>query len=262
MQMERMPVLFIGHGSPTNALENNRFTKSWEEIARALPRPKAILSVSAHWYTDGLFVNGAKKPEQIYDMYGFPKEFYEIKYPVSGDPELASEAASLTGAHVTEEWGIDHGTWAVLTRIFPDADIPVVQFSVDGNLEAEGHFEIGRKLAPLRDEGILIFGSGSIVHNLERVDWNMDAGLSWALSFDREIKEKIQAGDFDAVVKYGSLPSYTPKVFSTPEHFDPLLTVLGAAGKDDAVKVFSEGSTLGAISMTSYLLGRQAEEKE
>ena len=253
--MERMPVLFIGHGSPTNALENNRFTKSWEEIARALPRPKAILSVSAHWYTDGLFVNGAKKPEQIYDMYGFPKEFYEIKYPVSGDPELASEAASLTGAHVTEEWGIDHGTWAVLTRIFPDADIPVVQFSVDGNLEAEGHFEIGRKLAPLRDEGILIFGSGSIVHSLPQVRWDMAGGLPWCLAFDQEIKEKITAKDFSSVVHYRTLSSYTPKVFPTPEHFYPLLTVLGAAGENDPVRVFAEGSALGAISMTSYRIG-------
>ena len=253
--MERMPVMFIGHGSPTNALENNRFTKSWEEIARELPRPKAILSVSAHWYTQGLFVNASSKPKQIYDMYGFPKEFYEIKYPAPGDPMLAADTALLTGARITEDWGIDHGTWAVLKRVFPEADVPIVQLSVDGELDAEGQFAMGEKLRSLRENGVLIFGSGSIVHNLECVDWSMDDGQDWALDFDREVKEKILAGNFGAVTDYRHLSAYTPKVFTTPEHFYPLLTVLGAADEKDKVKVFSEGSTLGAISMTSYLFG-------
>lgn len=251
----RMPVVFTGHGSPMNTVENNRFTKEWTQLSEFIPKPKAILAVSAHWYTHGLFVNRSGQPEQIYDMYGFPQELYDIKYEPKGSPELARRAAGLTGAAETDEWGIDHGTWSVLRRIFPDADVPVVQLSVNGDAGADFQYQIGRKLAPLRDEGILIFGSGSIVHNLRKVDWESDDGYDWCRDFDAEIKEKIAAGKYADVVDYRHLPAYRPDVFATPEHFYPLLTVLGAAAPEDGVRVFSEGSTLGAISMTGYLLG-------
>lgn len=256
--MKKMPVLFIGHGSPTNAAEDNRFTESWKTAAREIPKPKAILSISAHWVTRGLRINDSENPRQIYDMYGFPERFYQIRYPACGDPELAHRAAALTGALPDNSWGIDHGTWAVLTRLFPDADVPVVQLSVDGTLNAEEQLEAGKKLQPLREEGVLIFGSGSIVHSLEHVDWNMDSGYPWCLDFDREVMEKITSGDYKAAADFQKLKSYTPAVFSTPEHYYPLLTVLGAAGADDRVRVFAEGSTLGSISMTSYLIGPQS----
>lgn len=255
-----MPVVFAGHGSPMNTIEENRFTREWERAASFLPKPKAVLAISAHWYTHGLYVNNQEKPKQIFDMYGFPEELYQVRYEPQGSPELAAKTAELLGAVPTADWGIDHGTWSVLRRFFPDADIPVVQLSVNADADPEEQFETGRKLAELRKQGILIFGSGSIVHNLAEVDWTKDDGTAWCKAFDKELKNKILAKDFAAAVNYRKLSTCRREVFLTPEHYYPLLTVLGAASEGDEVQVFAEGSTLGAISMTSYLIRQKEQE--
>lgn len=253
--MEKMPVLFVGHGSPMNAIENNAYTDGWKKIASLLPVPKAILGVSAHWYTRGLHLSTEQQPRQVYDMYGFPQQLYALKYPAKGDPELAAAVSSLLGDQVQEDnsWGIDHGIWSVLSRMYPLADIPVCQLSVDMTASPQEQFLLGERLRSLREQGILILGSGNVVHNLRRVNWTMEEGYGWARAFDQYIKERIEARKYPEVCAYAQAGEIAEKSFSTPEHFYPLLTILGAADKDDTVKIFNEDTTLGALSMTSYL---------
>lgn len=253
--MNRMPVLFVGHGSPMNAIEDNIFTKEWERIGQEIPRPKSILCVSAHWYNKGTKVNDSLHPKTVYDMYGFPKALYEVKYPVNGDPELAHKTKRMVRHEVSidNQWGIDHGTWSVLCRMYPEADIPVFQLSVDANADARVHYEIGQDLAVLRDEGVLIVGSGNVVHNLALVDWNKEGGFDWAETFDRYIKDAILEKDFEKVIHYKTAGGSADKAFYTPEHYFPLLYVLGAAAEEDKVTVFNEACVMGALSMTSYL---------
>ena len=250
----RMPALFAGHGSPMNAIEENRFSKGWEEVGRRLLKPKAILAVSAHWYTHGLWTNDAARPEQVYDMYGFPQALYDLAYPAPGDPALAHELVDLLGgeARIDNSWGIDHGTWSVLHRMFPEADVPVVQLSVDGDRKPAGHLELGRRIAALRDEGVMVFGSGNVVHNLGMVDWSSDDGTEWNKRFDSQIHSAIERRDFDAVADWRRLEGADLAV-PTPEHFLPLLTILGATSDDDVMETFSEGYTLGSMAMTGYL---------
>ena len=254
--MGKMPVLFVGHGSPMNAIDNNSYTAGWREIADHIPVPEGILAISAHWYTRGLRVNTDPAPRQVYDMYGFPQELYELKYPAKGSPKIAGAVSSLLGSQVQEDnsWGIDHGTWSVLWRMYPQAEFPICQLSVDMTATAEEQFLLGQKLRALREQGILILGSGNDVHNLRRVNWTMEGGYGWADVFDRYIKDKITAGKYADVCQYQQAGAVAEKSFSTPEHFYPLLTVLGAAEPGDSVKIFNEDTTLGALSMTSYLL--------
>lgn len=249
-----MPVIFVGHGSPMNAIEENSFSKGWREMAKNISRPKAILAVSAHWYTEGTRVQTALKPRTIHDFYGFPKELYEIGYPASGEPELARRVLELVpGSFADDTWGIDHGTWSVLKWMYPDADIPVVQLSVSRSLSPQQALDTGALLKPLRDEGVLILGSGNVVHNLGMVDFSAPGGYDWAGQFDGYISGAIQAGEFEKAVAYGKAGESARLSVPTRDHFDPLLYSLGAANGSDRVSVWNQSCTLGSLSMTSYL---------
>ena len=248
----RTPVIFVGHGSPMNAMEENDFTKGWNEIGKNIPMPKAILSISAHWQTKGTRVNDTINPRQIYDFYGFPKELYEVIYEVEGNEELANRVREVLGEQVIVDngWGIDHGTWSVLSKIYPKADIPVVQLSLNYDMTPREHFELGKRLSVLRDEGYLIFGSGNIVHNLGLVDWSHNTGFNWADEFDFLVKEHILSGEYDQLIDYG-IGGILP--VPTREHYLPLLVCLGAVGEGVEVDIFNDSRVLGSISMTSYL---------
>lgn len=251
---KRMPVLFVGHGSPMNAIEDNVFTREWRRIGGMLPRPRAILAVSTHWYGEGTRTSDAVHPRMVYDMYGFPRPLYEVKYPVPGSPELEERVKAMLPETVTDNsWGIDHGTWSVLVHMFPDADIPVVQLSVDAYKSSQAHLELGHALAPLRDEGVLILGSGNVVHNLHLIGWNVPGGFPWADAFDQYIRGRIEAGDFAAVADYRSAGEPAEKAFFTPDHYFPLLYALGAADSTDSLTVFNDARVYGSISMTGYL---------
>lgn len=255
MAVQRMPVLFVGHGSPMNAIEENTFTRTWEEVGERIPVPKAILAISAHWYTHGTRITDVEKPKMVYDMYGFPEELYQLKYEPPGSPDLAQKVRRLVQREVQVDntWGLDHGAWSVLCRMFPGADIPVVQLSVDMDADPQVQFQIGKELASLRKEGVLIFGSGNVVHNLGRIDWQMRGGFPWAEEFDAYIRNHVQKGSFEHILNLKKAGENARYAFVTPEHFYPLLYALGASGLDDRLTVFNEACTLGSLSMTSYL---------
>ncbi len=256
--MNKMPVLFVGHGSPMIALENNdltnNFKKVGQEIIEKYQKPKGILVISAHWFTPGFFTNDEENPRQIYDMYGFPDELYQVDYKVKGSYELANKLTQLTNNKVVmnNEWGIDHGTWTVLVHMFPDGDIPVVQLSVNYKAEIDEIYELGRELSQLRDQGYLIIGSGNIVHNLGLVEWSNEGGSEISYKFDNNIKEAILRRDDKKVLDYKSIEGASYAV-PTLDHFLPLIYILGAS--DEVPKVFNNVSTLGSISMTSYAFG-------
>ncbi|MBQ6972173.1 MAG: 4,5-DOPA dioxygenase extradiol [Synergistaceae bacterium] len=255
----KFPVIFSGHGDPMIALRNDDVTRGMRiiggKVLADFGKPKAILAVSAHWYTDGTFIQSVESPEQIYDMYGFPQELYEVKYPVKGCAELSGRVRELLGdsVSVNNEWGIDHGTWTVLVHMFPDADIPVVQLSVSRKLSPGQCFEAGKKLSPLRNEGYLIFGSGNVVHNLRLVEWDNPDGTEETLTFNSYIIENIQARNYDAVIGYSSGPSAKYAV-PTPEHYLPLVYCLGASDGDN-VTVFNNVCNLGSMAMTGFAFG-------
>jgi len=253
--IKRMPVLFVGHGSPMNAIEDNTYSRAWTALGTTLEKPKAILSISAHWFTRGTKVNDSTNPTMIYDMYGFPQELYQLKYPAPGSPELAHRARALIGDYVTVDnnWGIDHGSWSVLNKVFPKADVPIVQLSVNAMLTPEEHYAIGQKLRPLRDEGVLIFGSGNVVHNLARVDWRMNNGQPWAQEFDQYIQEAVFAKNHDAVLHYESVGQAAELSVPSIDHFAPLLYILGASDADDAISSLNDECTLGSMCMASYI---------
>ena len=255
MIKERMPVLFVGHGSPMNAIEDNVYTKGWVKIAKAIPRPEAILAVSAHWYTSGTRVMDDPLPKMIYDMYGFPKALYEVKYPAAGSPAMAHLTFDLISRDVKidNSWGLDHGTWSVLSRMYPEADIPVYQLSVDHDAKADVHYKIGQELRALRNAGVLILASGNIVHNLSRIAWDMEGGFPWAVEFDTYIKEKILSRKNEDVVQFEKAGKASEMAVSTPDHFFPLLYALGASDSDDGITVFNEACMMGSMSMTGYL---------
>ena len=252
--MTKMPVLFVGHGSPMNAIEDKHFTCGWEKLADRIPRPKAILVISAHWTTPGTKVTDSLKPRQIYDMYGFPRELYEVVYEPAGAPEIAQWVPNLTPqAEIDNSWGLDHGAWSVLKRIYPEADIPVFQMSLDQSASRQYHYETGRRLKPLRDQGVLILGSGNIVHHLGLVNWSLDGGYDWAVEFDQYIKSSILNRDHESVIDYRQAGECAHTAVPTTEHFDPMLYVLEATDDTDQIFIFNEMCTLGSISMTSYL---------
>lgn len=252
--MKKMPIMFVGHGSPINAIEDNDFTRVWSEIAAGVPKPEAILCVSAHWVSQGTKITDSPRPRQIYDMYGFPRELYEVRYEPAGSPEFAQLTLGLVpAAGIDNSWGIDHGTWSVLNRMYPAADIPVFQMSLDQSASSRYHFEIGQQLKSLREKGILIIGSGNIVHNLSRISWSEPGGYSWADEFDLYIKTRILERDYQGVINYGKAGECAQYAFKTTEHFDPLLYVLGAVEESDKITIFNDARTLGSISMTGYL---------
>jgi Uncharacterized conserved protein len=251
-----MPVVFIGHGSPMNAIEKNSFTDGWRNIAERIPKPKAILMISAHWYEDGLMVTTGENPNLIYDLYGFPREIYLMDYNPRGSVELANRVGELLG-NVTGEpnRGLDHGAWVVLNVMYPEADIPVIQLSIDNKIDISTHFYMAEKLKSLRDEGVLIIGSGNVVHNLERLSYDSPKGYDWAYEFDRYIKERIEAKRFEDILDYRSIGKYARLSVPSPDHFCPLLYVLGVCDKNDSVEVYNNECIYGSLSMTSYVLG-------
>lgn len=256
MEKQTMPVIFVGHGSPMNAIEDNEFTRAWEKLGKRLPRPKAILVVSAHWFVSETCTNDRESPKVINDMYGFPKELYEINYAAPGAPWVADCLLKLLEGNIkiNNLWGIDHGTWSVLAKMYPDKDIPVIQLSINYTLSPIEHYRIGQLLKDLRDQGVLIIGSGNIVHNLMMVDWyNQNSGFVWAESFDALVKNYIIEGEDEKLIDYPNLSQDARYAIPTPDHYLPLLYVLGARDKDDFIKVFNEKRVMGSLSMTSYI---------
>ncbi len=252
---EKMPALFVGHGSPMNAIEENNFTKKWEKITAEIPKPEAILAISAHWYTEGTRITDSAQPKIVYDMYGFPDELYEVVYDAKGSPELARQTIGLINREVKidNSWGYDHGAWVVLRKMYPEADIPVIQLSVDSHADAESHFKLGREISILREKGVLILGSGNVVHNLSRINWEEESGYPWAMEFDNYIKNKIIKRQYQDVINYKTAGKSSASAFVTPDHFYPLLCVLGASREEDRLSVFNDSCTMGSLSMTSYL---------
>lgn len=258
--VSRMPAMFIGHGSPTNALANNAFTSAWRALGVALPRPRAILAVSAHWYTRGSLVTANAVPPTIHDFVGFPKPLYEVRYDAPGDPALAARVLELLApdpVRPSTDWGLDHGTWSVLVHLYPNADIPVVQLSIDGTQPAAVHYALGQRLAALRDEGVLILGSGGIVHNLARVDWSSASPPPpWAVDFDERVRARLLDGDDAALIQYEQLGEGARLSVPTPEHYLPLIYVLGSRRPGDTASIPLSGFELGTISMTAVVLAQ------
>lgn len=259
MASNRMPAIFFGHGNPMNALQENRYTDAWRTLAASLPRPKTILAISAHWLTQGTAVTAMAAPRTIHDFGNFPQALFDIRYPAPGDPELAERIGRLLApvpVEMNHAWGLDHGAWSVLVKAFPDADVPVLQLSLDAGKPAAHHLDLGRRLAPLREDGVLIIGSGNVVHNLRQMIWNEDAPAhDWAVRFNDRVRTALLDGDIDALAEIDSWGKDARLSVPTPEHFDPLFYVLGARQADDAVSIAADGIEHGSISMLTAVVG-------
>lgn len=257
LSSERMPVLFIGHGNPMNAIERNEFHRSWEELGRKLPKPEAVLCISAHWETRGVYVTASERPETIHDFYGFPKALFDVQYPAPGDPRLARRTAELlttVRARLDPGRGLDHGAWSVLVAMYPEADVPVVQLSLDTSQPGLFHYNLAKALAPLRREGILILGSGNIVHNLRLFSFHEQGPLDWAVHCDTEIKRRVLGRDHEALMSYETLGPNASLAVPTPEHYFPLLYAIALQEEGESLSFFNS-TVVSSISMTSVLIG-------
>ncbi len=258
---DTMPTIFFGHGSPMNALGGTGYADRWREIGAALPRPAAVLCVSAHWYVRGTHVTAMPEPRTIHDFGGFPPELFAVQYPAPGDPALSHRVRELLAPEPVgldeDEWGLDHGAWSVLVHVFPAADVPVVQLSIDRTLPAAAHLELARRLAPLREEGVLVVGSGNIVHNLRRMDWGLGdgEGFDWAIRFDARVRSLLEAGDESGLAAYENLGADAALSIPTPEHYLPLLYVCALRRPGETPTFPVEGFTGGSISMTTVRFG-------
>jgi 4,5-DOPA dioxygenase extradiol len=255
-----LPAIFFGHGNPMNALLNNSYTEGWRRFGKVTPRPKAILSVSAHWYVPGTGVTISTAPSTIHDFGGFPSELYQLQYPAPGAPELARRVQRLLApmpVALDNSRGLDHGTWCVLRHVYPDADIPVVQLSIDETQSAAFHFEVGRKLAPLRVEGVLIVGSGNLVHNLHTYAWgrHMPDPYDWAVRFETEAKQMMLASEYKPLIDYETLGRDAMLSIPTPDHYLPLLYVIATQQQGEVITFPIEGVDGGSISMLSVQVG-------
>lgn len=255
--MIRAPALFVGHGSPMNAIEDNASSRTWAALAQSFPRPRAVLCVSAHWETRGTFVTAAARPATIHDFGGFPQALFDVRYPAPGDPELAQAIArsvQVSAVQLDAQRGLDHGSWSVLRPMYPDAAVPVLQLSLDATQGPDFHYRLGRELRPWREHGVLVMGTGDIVHNLRAMDWAAAGGFDWAEAFDRWACERIEAGAHAELAAYPARPEARLAV-PTAEHYLPLLYVLGAAFEDEAPQFFNRGIVMGSISMTGVAYG-------
>jgi len=255
---DQMPVLFLGHGSPMNAIEENEFVRGWREIGKTLRKPNAILCVSAHWETKGTFVTAMEKPKTIHDFGGFPEELYEVQYPAPGSPEAArgiKDTVKKTEVGLDDLWGLDHGAWSVIKHLYPDADVPVIQLSLDYQKSAQYHYELAKELKSLRKKGVLIIGSGNMVHNLRMVDWNRlnDAnyGYDWAKEASEKIKTFILSGNDKQLIDYKSQGSAFNLAIPTPEHYLPLIYALALKEENEKVSFFNDKAVGGSLTMTS-----------
>ncbi len=258
-----MPAVFIGHGSPMNTLADNHYTQAWRHLGQSLPRPKAILVASANWYIDGVSVTAMERPGTIHDSYGFPQGLFDFQYPAPGSPAMAERVrdilALLSVGLDCDTWGLDHGTWSVLTHVYPQVDVPVVQLSIDRRQPPAFHYDLGKRLAPLRDEQVLLIGSGNIVHNLRMM--RSSAPYDWALRFDQMVKDHIQWRDHTPLIDYERLDPQACLAVPTPEHYLPLLYILGAQQSDEVVQFPVEGIDIASISMRSVVVGRNVEKE-
>jgi 4,5-DOPA dioxygenase extradiol len=256
----RLPAFFFGHGNPMNAINANRWTEAWSSIGKTMPRPKAIVCVSAHWYLPGTLMTAMQQPRTIYDFGGFPRPLYEVKYPAPGAPELLPTLQALLAPvdlQPDQQWGLDHGTWSVLVHVFPEADIPIVQLSIDETQPAFFHYEVGRRLAPLREQGVLVMGSGNLVHNLHTYAWGKHdpEPFDWAVRFEEMAREQIRTRQHQPLIDYEGLGRDAQLSAPTPDHYLPLLYILGLQQEDDAVSFPVEGVDGGSISMLTVQIG-------
>ncbi len=259
---EKMPVLFIGHGSPMNAIEDNEFSKRWGQMGKEIPTPKAVVVVSAHWLTKGTMVTAMPNPKTIHDFGGFPQALFDIQYPAPGSPELATEIQKLItnpAVELDHDWGLDHGTWSVIKHMYPDADIPVLQLSIDYYKPAAYHYELAKQLLALRKKGVLIIGSGNMVHNLRMVAWDKlsepEYGFEWALEMNDIFKNKISNGFHKELIQYEKLHKAATLAIPTPDHYYPLLYILALQTDNDKVEFFNDKAVGGSLTMTSVKIG-------
>jgi 4,5-DOPA dioxygenase extradiol len=255
---ETMPVLFLGHGNPMNAIEENEFTKGWTDTGKSIPKPTAILCISAHWETRGTYVTAMDKPQTIHDFGGFPQQLFDMQYLAPGDVELAKETKSnvtKTDVGFNYDWGLDHGCWVVVSRLYPKADIPVIQLSLDYTKPAQWHFELAKELAFLRKKGVLIIGSGNVVHNLGLVNWQNGKPFDWAIEADNTVKSLINTHDYQSLEKYDSLGKAMSLAVPTPEHYLPLLYTLALKNENENLAYFNDKIVNGSISMASLKIG-------
>jgi 4,5-DOPA dioxygenase extradiol len=252
-----MPAIFFGHGNPMNALQRNQWTEGWASIGNSLPRPRGIVCISAHWYLPATLVTAVEAPRTIHDFGGFPRELYQVKYPAPGDAGLARRVQELLPVDLDYSWGLDHGTWSVLVHVYPQADVPVVQLSIDETQPARFHFDLGKRLAPLRDEEILIVGSGNLVHNLHTYAWglHMPEPYDWAVRFETHARELMVSGNLDPLIDYESLGRDANLAIPTPDHYLPLLYVLGARRDEDEITFPVQGVDGGSVSMLTVRVG-------
>ena len=256
-----MPLLFVGHGSPMNAIEVNEFVLSWRNLGKTLPRPNAILCISAHWETSGTYVTAMAKPPTIHDFGGFPNALYEVQYPAPGSPELASgvkQAITGTNVGLDQKWGLDHGSWSVIRNIYPDADIPVVELSLDWHRTPQDHYDLAKELVKLREKGVLIIGSGNIVHNLRMLAWahagEPEYGFDWAITANNLFKRLILEKNHKELIGYSTLGKEVSLAVPTPDHYIPLLYILALMKENESVSFFNDKTIMGSLSMTSLLI--------
>lgn len=260
VQEELMPVLFIGHGSPMNGIEDNAFSQKWADLGRTMPIPKAVLVVSAHWFTRGTAVTAMNFPKTIHDFGGFPQALFDVEYQAPGDPDLAAETAKMihsTTVELDHDWGLDHGAWTVLTHLFPAANIPVLQLSMDYTKNPKAHYELAQELYQLRKKGVLIMGSGNMVHNLRMMNWEMinGGGYDWALAINDQFKSLILNNDHAPLINYQNLGQAATLAIPTPEHYLPLLYTLGLKNENDEISFFNDKAVGGSLTMTSVKIG-------
>ena len=258
----KMPVLFLGHGSPMNAIEENEFVAGFRNIGQTIQKPNAILCVSAHWETKGTFVTAMQNPPTIHDFGGFPKELFEVQYPAPGNPDLARETKSLikkTEVGLDDKWGLDHGAWSVIKHLYPEADIPVIQMSLDYHQTPQYHYELAKEIKSLRGKGVLIIGSGNMVHNLRMVAWDKlnadEYGFDWAIEANEKMKKHILDGDHQPLINFRSQGKSFDLAIPTPEHYLPLLYSLALQDKNDEVSLFNDKAVAGSLTMTSVKIG-------
>ena len=261
---EQMPVLVVGHGSPMNAIEENEFVASWRNIGKTIPKPNAILCISAHWVTRGTHVTAMEKPLTIHDFGGFPQELFEIQYPAPGSPELAKETKELisrTSVGLDEKWGLDHGCWSVLKHIYPNADVPIVQLSLDYYQDAQYHYELAKELSSLRKKGVLIVGSGNLVHNLKMIAWDKfnepEYAYDWAVEALDKMKEYILANNHKSLIDYKSQGNAFKLAIPTPEHYLPMIYALALKEENEKVSLFNDKTVAGSLAMTSLLIEKE-----